>query len=263
MDTTTIIEPSDRSFPFSRTLFEDRHIVYHGTWSAYAQTIESKGFGGFALPFDHKDVETIMHAWEQVGFPDTYAKTVFFASRPGGPRMELSLTGNFWHARAYATDGGGEVVRMVVKDAKDFEALCSEDAKRLDLKAHWEKGLKECPNHARTLKAVEFLGDKGALQATCRKVTKARQTIEGVVQGGFPVVYDISSEPQWFGNTWERYLARWEEGHRAAVELRCSRDLVSPDRIIAKVLYPNGTDRDFMPTWIQTWAEAEALLKGN
>jgi len=74
-----------------------------------------------------------MHACEQVGVPDTYAKQVFFAGRPGHPRSQLSMTGNFWHARAYATDGGGEVVRMTLQEARNFEALCSEDEQRLAL----------------------------------------------------------------------------------------------------------------------------------
>jgi hypothetical protein len=262
MDTTAITDANDRSFPFSRALFENPYIVYHGTWSAYAQRIESAGFGGPALPFDHNDLETIAEVWEKAGIVGSYTRTVF-SNQPGQPRTELSMTGNFWHARAYATDGGGEVVRMVLKDAKDFETLCSKDEQRLALKARWEEGLKKSPGHSPTVRAVEFLGDQAALQATCRRVTDARQAIERVVHGGFPVVYGISVEQLWFGKTWDTYLAQWEDGHRAAVELRCSRDLVSSDRIVAKALYPNSTDPTFLPTWIGTWAEAEALSQGS
>jgi hypothetical protein len=257
METTTITNLTDQSFPFSRAIFEDPHVVYHGTWSTYSQIIESTGFGG-ALPFEHNDLEVIAEAWEKAGILGSYTRTVF-SNKPGQPRIELSMTGNFWHARAYATDGGGEVVRMVLKDARDFENLCSKDEERLALQARWERGLKKSPGHIATVSAVEFLGDQAALQATCRRVAKARQSIERVVHGGVPVVYGISVERQWFEETWDTYLAQWEDGHRAAVELRCSRDVVSPDRIVAKVLYPNGTDRDFLPTWIRSWAEAEAL----
>jgi hypothetical protein len=263
MDTTAITNANDRSFPFSRALFENPYIVYHGTWSAYAQRIESVGFGGLALPFDHNEIAAIADAWEQVGILDSYARAVFFAGRPNAPRGELSMTGSFWHARAYATDGGGEVARMVLKNAKDFETLCSKSEQRLALKARWQEGLKKSPAHTPTVRAVEFLGDQAALQATCTRVTHARQAIERVVDGGFPVVYGISVERPWFGKTWDTYLAQWEDGHRAALELRCSRELVSPDRIIAKALYPNGTDPDFLPMWIRTWAEAEALSQGN
>jgi hypothetical protein len=36
----TIIDPEDRSFPFRRALFEDRQILYHGSWSTYCSKIE-------------------------------------------------------------------------------------------------------------------------------------------------------------------------------------------------------------------------------
>jgi hypothetical protein len=262
MYATTITEPTDRSYPFSRALFENPSVVYHGTWSIYAARVESAGFGGVDVPFDHRHIETIMLARELIGI-GSYAGPVFFHDAPPKPRAELSMTGSFWHARAYATDGGGEVVRIMLKEAKDFEALCSEEPKRLALKAHWEEALKGSPRHAPTLKAVEFLGDKDALQATERRVKQAREAIESVIRGGCPIVYAISVEPQWFGETWETYLWHWENRNHGAVELRCSRDLVMPDRIIAKAMFPNGTDPDFMPTWIRTWAEAEALSQGN
>jgi hypothetical protein len=260
MNKTTITNLTDQSFPFSRELFEDPHVVYHGTWSTYSQIIEAKGFGG-ALPFEHNNLEAIAEAWENVGILGSYTRTVF-SNKPGQPRAELSMTGSFWHARAYATDGGGEVVRMVLKEARDFENLCSKDEQRLALKGRWEEGLKKSPGYTPTVRAVEFLGDQSALQATCRRVTKARQAIERVVHGGFPVVYGISVERHWFGETWDRYLAHWEEGDRATVELRCNRDLVSKDRIIGKAIYPNGTDQHFLGDLISRWTEVEALSRG-
>jgi hypothetical protein len=263
MYTTTITENTDYSFPFSRELFEEPKIVYHGTWSIYSERIESAGFGGFALPFDHKDFETIANAWRQVGIRGSYVRDVFSARTPGRPRTELSMTGGFWDARAYATDGGGEVVRMMLEEARDFEALCSEDAKRLALKLRWEEGLRKCPDHALTLRAVEVLADEDGLQATGRRVTQAREAIEGVVRGGYPIVYAISVEPQWFVKTWEAYLWHWENESHGAVELRCFRDLVTRDRIRAKAMFPNGTDPDFRGDWIRRWADVEALAKGN
>jgi hypothetical protein len=258
MLTATINDPNDQCFPFGRELWNNPQVVYHGTWSVYSKRIETEGFGHSELPFDHEHIAAIMRSRELIGI-GSYAGPVFFRDRPPQARRELSMTGNFWFARAYATDGGGEVVRIVLREAREFEALCSEDEKRLALKASWEQGLKESPGHTPTLKAVQVLNDKNALEAICRTVGDARQAIENVVRDGFPVVYAISAEPNWFGESWDAYLAYWQEGQRAVVELQCARDLVSHDRIIAKAMYPNGTDPDFMPTWIHTWDEAEAL----
>lgn len=35
MDTITIQDPQDRSYPFGRNLFEDRTVLYQGTWSVF------------------------------------------------------------------------------------------------------------------------------------------------------------------------------------------------------------------------------------
>ena|SRR5438045_3508073 len=75
--------------------------------------------------------------------------------------------------------------------------------------------------------------------------------------------FSKAPKPQWFGEEWDRYLAHWEEGNRAAVELRCPRDRVSPDRIVAKAMFPNGTDPDFLGDLIGSWAEVESLSHGN
>jgi hypothetical protein len=49
---------------------------------------------------------------------------VFFHDGPPKAREEISMTGNFWYARAYATNGDGEVVRVMLKEERDFEDLC-------------------------------------------------------------------------------------------------------------------------------------------
>ena len=258
IDVVTITDPEDPRFPFGKELWEDPHIVYHGTWSEYSSRIESDGFVHAELPFNHEDVETIMRAWEAVGILDSYAKTVFFAGTPR-PRRELSMTGSIWGARAYATDSGGEVARIMLKEAMDFEALCSQDEKRIALKGRWEEGLRKSPGHLLTLNAVEVLGNSAALQTLSSQLTIARKAIEEVTKGGFPVVYTLRVEPEWFPGNWERYMFNWKKGTRAAVELRCRRDLLSNDRILAKAIYPNGTDPDCLWDGFETWAEVEAL----
>lgn len=254
MFVTAITDPEDRGFPFSQDLFEDLHIVYHGTWSIYAESIESKGFGGAELPFNQEDFASIGRAWKAVGILDSYADVVF-------SRSTLSMVGNFWGARAYATDGGGEVVRIMRREARDFEALCLNDEARLALKARWEGGLKKSPGHLLTLKAVAVLSDREMLDALCREVTAAKEHIEGVTKTGFPVVYAIRVEPEWFGDTWERYVYHREEFGNRGEELRCNRDLVTRDQICAKAIYPNGTDGSVLIDGFKTWADVQAYSR--
>lgn len=97
------------------------------------------------------------------------------------------------------------------------------------------------------------------MNALCTAVRLACQKIESVTTGGFPVVYALRVEPQWFPTSWEAYIHHWEQGHRGAVELRCRRDLITADRIVAKAMYPNGTDPDKQWDGFETWKQLGLL----
>lgn len=258
MECITINDPKDRSFPLSRALFEDSQVLYHGSWSTYSSRIESEGFIHGALPFDWRHVATVFRARQAIGGS---ALRMFlgeeYPRKP--PPCDLSLIANFWSARVYATDGGGEVIRMTIREAEQFERICAAPQERAALKNHWQKGLSDCPDHTATKAAVKLLGDDHALQHLCSEVKAAREALVSVTAGGCPAVYAIRVEPGWYGNKWATHLAHWEHGRRD-VELRCSGNLIPPNRLLAKVIYPKGTDRDFMPTWCKTWGDVETLV---
>ena len=75
---------------------------------------------------------------------------------------------------------------------------------------------------------------------------------------GFPVVYAIRAEADWFGDTWERYLCYWRQMETSGGELRCFGDPIGPERLIAGADFPNGSDQNLMSTRVTTW---EATLK--
>ena len=205
MECITVADPNDRSFPLSRELFEDRQILYHGSWSTYSSRIESEGFIHGALPFDWRHVATVFRAMQAIGGS---ALHVFlgeeYPRRP--PPCDLSLIANFWSARAYATDEGGEVVRMTIREAQQFERICASPQERAALKAHWENGLREYPNHAATKAVATLLGDDEALQRLSSEVKAPRDALVSLTAGGCPMVYAIRVEPSWFGNQWTRHL---------------------------------------------------------
>ena len=43
MQIVSIENPSDNRYPFTQETFEDRTIVYHGSWSTYCARVESDG----------------------------------------------------------------------------------------------------------------------------------------------------------------------------------------------------------------------------
>src|SRR5580692_240770 len=118
MDSVTISDPEDRQFPFSRVTFEDPHVLYHGTWSTFSSEIESEGFAS-ECPVPWPKIAIIARALDAIGI-GSFASGFFkgklpTTKRPGGV---LGLSCNFWLARAYSTDGGGEIIRTTIRDAK-------------------------------------------------------------------------------------------------------------------------------------------------
>jgi hypothetical protein len=259
METVTITDPQDRSYPFKEELFDNPQILYHGSWSTYANRIETEGFVHGSLPFDWKDVAAVYEANKAVG-RGSYLPVFLGDKYPRDePPRDLSITGNFWFARAYATDGGGEVVRITIEEAREFEEICTIPERRAALKARWQQGLRECPGHPATVAAIEVLDDAQLLSRLYGEVKAAQERLTGIADGGFAVVYALRVEPEWFGERWDRYLRDWEISR--ARELRCSGDHVPPDRIIAKAEYPNGTDRKFMPTCFCSWEDYQGMWK--
>jgi hypothetical protein len=59
MQSFTISDSQDRRYPFSRAVFEDRFVLYHGSWSRWSPTMERDGFIHNHLPFDWRNVATV------------------------------------------------------------------------------------------------------------------------------------------------------------------------------------------------------------
>jgi hypothetical protein len=151
------------------------------------------------------------------------------------------------------------MVRLAIKEAREFESICTTPEKRVALIAHWEGGLRRYPNHAATLAVVKLLSDDEAIRQLCAQVKAAREGLASVIEGGCPVVYAIRVDPSWFGEAWDAYLAVWRDGSSRG-ELHCACEGIHPDRIIAKAIYPNGA-----PSWepfdCTTWDDVEAYTR--
>lgn len=243
MDKITIGDPGDRSYPFRRELFEDPCVLYHGSWSTWSSQIEATGFRQGDFPFEWECVETVCNRNRAIG------RGSFLAAFLGKQR-NLFFASNFWLARAYATDGGGEIVRKAIEEAETFERICSVPAERDEL----VKYLRATSQQA----AISILTDDEGLSRIRTDVKAAKHALMSLTGGGHPVVYAVAVQPNWFGD-WARYMSYLEIGVR--LDLQCQH-AVAPERILAKANYPNNTDREFLPTWCRTWDDVAALGSG-
>jgi hypothetical protein len=240
----TVNDPGDRSYPFRRELFEDPCVVYHGSWSTWSPQIEATGFHQGDFPFEWKCVATVCNRTRAIGRGS-------FLSAFVDKQRNLFFAANFWFARAYATDGGGEIVRKAIEEAEAFERICSVPAERDELLKYLTASSQQA--------AISILTDDKALSRLRTDVKEAKNALMSLTQGGHPVVYAVAVKPDWFED-WARYISYWEMGIR--IDLQCRHD-VAPERILAKVNYPNNTDREFLPTWCRTWDDAAAFASGD
>jgi hypothetical protein len=258
MKTTVVDNPNDRSFPFAREIFEEREIVYHGTWSTYSPRIERVGFSPADVPFGHRSLETILAANKAIARGSFLAGYLGERERKDTISRHIYFSSSFWFARAYSTDRGGEIIRKGIDDAIGFERICTVPKVRQAFARDSAAGLRLQPQQAAIRSAIELLKSQDTLRRLHAEVTAAREELQTLTDGGHPVVYAIRVDPEWFGHSWKGYLQGWMAG-RGATELRCSQADIPPERLVGKVVYPNGTDRTFMPTWCTKWLDVENL----
>ena len=154
-------------------------------------------------------------------------------------------------------------------------AILKEEERRRQEEEHWAQELewkrdvypadefaREESEHARCRRerlplepswsAIATLGDDAAIEELLAIEEIAREELSSLGGGGYPVVYAIRVEPEWFGDAWHSYIQNWERGSNS-MELLCSHT-IGADRLIAKAEYPLGTDGKFTPnctTWEQ------------
>lgn len=258
MESIIISDPNDRSFPFSRKIFEDHRVLYHGTWSTWCSRIETEGFIPSALPFDWQHVATVFRANQAIG-RGSYLRVFLGDKYPyESPPFRLYFSANFWFARAYATDNGGEVIRKTLEEAGEFEDICANPQRLASLKNGFVNALREHGPHPLTQTVIKTIENENAINQLRAEVRAAKDALTYQTAHGHPIVYAVRVEPEWLGDYWDSHISSWEEGERE-VNLPCCGCTIAPDRLIAKASYPNGTDPDFMPTWCSTWEDVVDL----
>ncbi len=228
-------------------------MLYHGSWSKWSAAIEAQGFSEESFPFDWRDVSEVFEAHRTVGREPPFLKAFLGEHYPRErPHRSLFFSANFYRARAYATDGGGEIIRLTIEEAENFERLCTDSVVRSGLIEHWQRGLALNPSHAPTKSAVSTLTNDDMMERLLFRVREAKSRLAKLTDGGYPVVFAVRVDPDWFGRRSADHLMFWELGDRH--DLDCSPRSIAVDRIWGVARYPKGTDPDFLGL-VYTWEE--------
>ena len=152
MKTIEISDPEDLMFPLDKETYFDPAVYYHGTSRAFSSSIENDGFKRNAHVYDKADLTELykaydspyFHAKEDAGETMKMQKDdLTFVLGSGGFDMNdepLSFTGDYWLARGYSTNCGGEAIDHAVKMAR------------------WITELSDCPHQEIAEKILEKYG---------------------------------------------------------------------------------------------------------
>jgi hypothetical protein len=230
VDIICIEDPRDWSYPFAQWLYDNPCVVYHGTSSAYASVIEREGFMVGHLPFSVKMLQHLIAVCAQLGFRSWSYTTVRGLS--SGTKLSrdadrpVYFSANFWFARDYATNIGGETIHNALRLSKEM----------LD-------------HLARIGKGTSTLGDE---------VRDLQHQLLALTADSFPVVYAVRIDREWIED--ETQLERGEKGSLVptAVNIACTTSVPS-DRLQAKVEYINGAESGYLGPQPTAWAETRHL----
>jgi hypothetical protein len=112
----TVDDPLDPLYPFDEKLYANEQVVYHGTWSTYCASIESVRMGKGRLAYKQVDIDTLCKIGRRFGFFGKQSEgglSVLMPCAEGVPegKRAIYLSRNYWSARNYAHNRGGEAIR--------------------------------------------------------------------------------------------------------------------------------------------------------
>ena len=164
---------SDRGccrYPFEEAWYYDPQIVYHGTSTAYSKVIEASGFNPAKSPLPLKQLQKLLAIADEVeiGAPNSHGVLGVPGEQAirGNREWEVFFSANFWFARDYATDRGGEIVRKAVEFADRF--------------------------------LITRAGTSPAEEQHRRRVHKIREELMTLICNAKPIVYAVQVEYDWF-----------------------------------------------------------------
>jgi hypothetical protein len=225
------------------------------------------------------DIETICGAHESLKFEgfsgDGYAVLKAFTLGMDGSYSKykpVSFSGSYWRSRNYAANPAGETVASIVRAVDDFESLIKDGELLKKHKAKLQSDLNRRKYHPTIVteyqSALNRLDETGYLNQCLKKVRELKEKYEAIAARHSPVVYAVSVEPQSFekaGSTeWPDIPAANRE---RLIEIRPKPGVhVSPDRIAARIDFPNGVDRwlpffgEILPLpWLVTGDETKGM----
>lgn len=229
MHTVRIDNPDDVRYPFSQDLYDDPTVVYHGTSSCFAAAVEANGFVLGQIPFPVASVQRLVAISDSVNWK-SWSRTVVkglarHAMLDRGYDRAIYFSANYWFARGYATEVGGETVNSAMVLAA--ELLESTVRDRL---------------------ASDDLNELVAIQTELKDLTA----------GAIPVVFAVRVDADWLRHPDSLERFQFRNLVETEVNIACLKS-VPIDRVLAKAECVNGLNPGYMNPQPALWIDARSL----
>lgn len=268
-----VLQPDDIKFPLGKEIWEDKNVWFHGTSSIFIEKIESTGWKSGDLPYSLSDVGRVIEIYDSIrergtlqDFP-AYSDSILYSYTMEGNLVEfekrgVSLTRNYWLARNYSRNIGGETINAILEACKFFVRLVrdpfshGEHIKRLDKeiedfhKHYSSKLIARVESLTMQLKRMErrrsnFINTV-FLERELGSIEEINRKYERIVKESFPVVYAIEYKTDYTVNKIEREDP-YSESWKILPEYRETENYIPPEKIIARIEFKDGIThyRDF------------------
>lgn len=274
------VSADDLKFPLEKEVWENPNIWYHGTSSAYSKKIESKGWVAGDLPYLIDDVRRIIEIYDSIrvrstfqDFPQFFDSILYSYTLEGVSesfdKRAISLTRDYWRARNYAMNPGGETINALLSACEYFSRLVKDKnasqahLKRLqrgidDFDERYDKGI---------VQRVKFLQNQLSQMKECQKnflrrsyvntceseLEKMRIRYEHNLSNSYPVIYVLNMKRAGDVSKIEGldpYDPRWA----SYIETERIRSSISPSKIMVRIDFRGGIGRYYevrLGHWIE------------
>jgi hypothetical protein len=235
--------PEEFGFPLSRDVFEDRHIVFHGTGSKYAERIQSASLRNNHLPYDWHDIRIVagvarkmaLEFSEHEHWPVLNAFTLGAGDSYVGDKP-ISFDVSYWRARNYASIKDSETVTALRGCAEHLLRLCSSPAAQAN---HLQIAIGQATPSVQA-RVQAFLNGEG-LAAAQSQLKQVLRKYAPDSQTAVVLVIEAESDQLEDHGTVFRGAARIKTGDMG-IELRLRNHMhIRPTQIRARIDFPNGT----------------------
>jgi len=248
-----INNPWDITFPLERKIYDDSTIVYHGTSSIFVSKIEDEGWVINKQSYSIDDIKFVCKVYESIGYSNSFGYAVIRSCTLGINNYKVrkksgSFTQNYWYARNYAINPGGETIKNLIATIDDFIRLIDNHDLLLEHAQKLEQELSKLPpniDYRNTLKScLRKIRNDIYLKDVSSKLRALKVKYENIIKDRYPVVYAVKVEPQWFEN-WMEPIKIGDYMEIKAIDLHAKVSIL-PENIVVRINFPNGAVR-FQP----------------